>query len=96
MEWMIEAYAAPRPEFGGVGYVINQVDQSRQLTKDVLKVLRHLLGEKLFPGVIPMAASRMTSRVRLAYSITARMRRLTSRSATAPQQDSRARCPTHT
>ena len=52
MERMIETYAAPRPEFGGVGYVINQVDQSRQLTKDVLKVLRHLLGDKLFPGVI--------------------------------------------
>jgi cellulose synthase operon protein YhjQ len=52
MERMIEAYAAPRPDFGGVGYVINQVDQSRQLTKDVLKVLRQMLGEKLFPGVI--------------------------------------------
>jgi cellulose synthase operon protein YhjQ len=52
MERMIDAYAAPRADFGGVGYVVNQVDQSRQLTKDVLKVLRQMLGEKLFPGVI--------------------------------------------
>ena len=52
MERMIETYAAPRPDFDGQAYVINQVDQSRQLAKDVLKVLRHLLGENLFPGVI--------------------------------------------
>ncbi|TDN63427.1 cellulose biosynthesis protein BcsQ [Paraburkholderia sp. BL10I2N1] len=52
MERLIETYAAPRPEFGGEGYVINQVDQSRQLSKDVLKVLRQLLGARLFSGVI--------------------------------------------
>ena len=52
MERLIDTYAAPRAEFGGVGYVVNQIDQSRQLTKDVLKVLRQMLGEKLFPGVI--------------------------------------------
>ena len=52
MERLIETYAAPRPEFGGEGYVVNQIDQSRQLTKDVLKVLRQMLGDKLFPGVI--------------------------------------------
>ena len=52
MERMIEAYATPRANFVGTGYVVNQVDQSRQLTKDVLKVLRNLLGNKLFPGVI--------------------------------------------
>ncbi|HXZ07917.1 MAG TPA: cellulose biosynthesis protein BcsQ [Paraburkholderia sp.] len=52
MERMIEAYAAPRPDFAGEGYVVNQVDQSRQLSKDVLKVLRQLLGAKLFSGVI--------------------------------------------
>jgi cellulose synthase operon protein YhjQ len=52
MERMIEAYAAPRAEFGGVGYVVNQIDQSRQLTKDVLKVLRQMLSGKLFPGAI--------------------------------------------
>ena len=52
MERMIETYATPRANFVGTGYVVNQVDQSRQLTKDVLKVLRNLLGDKLFPGVI--------------------------------------------
>jgi chromosome partitioning protein len=52
MERLIETYAAPRAEFGGVGYVVNQIDQSRQLTKDVLKVLRQMLGGKMFPGVI--------------------------------------------
>ena len=52
MERMIENYAAPRQDFGGQGYVVNQVDQSRQLSKDVLKVLRNMLGPKVFPGVI--------------------------------------------
>jgi cellulose synthase operon protein YhjQ len=52
MERMIENYASPRADFGGQGYVVNQVDQSRQLSKDVLKVLRNMLGTKLFPGVI--------------------------------------------
>ncbi|SAL52512.1 cobyrinic acid a,c-diamide synthase [Caballeronia sordidicola] len=52
MERMIEAYATPRANFAGTGYVVNQVDQTRQLTKDVLKVLRNMLGGKMFPGVI--------------------------------------------
>ncbi len=49
---LIEAYATPRGDFGGQGYVVNQIDQSRQLSKDVLKVLRNMLGAKVFPGVI--------------------------------------------
>ncbi|MGF6573045.1 cellulose synthase operon protein YhjQ [Paraburkholderia sp. GAS333] len=52
MERLIATYAAPRPEFGGEGYVVNQIDQSRQLTKDVLKVLRQMLGNRVFSGVI--------------------------------------------
>ncbi|MGV2290227.1 cellulose biosynthesis protein BcsQ [Trinickia sp. YCB016] len=52
MERLIDAYAAPRPDFRGYGYVINQADQSRQLTKDVVKVLRGSLGAHLFPGVV--------------------------------------------
>jgi cellulose synthase operon protein YhjQ len=52
MERMVEAYAAPRKDFAGQGYVVNQVDQSRQLSKDVLKVLRNMLGPKMFSGVI--------------------------------------------
>lgn len=52
MQRMIDTYAAPRPEFRGEGYVVNQVDQSRQLNKDVLRVLRDMLGEQMFSGVI--------------------------------------------
>ncbi|KQR74382.1 chromosome partitioning protein ParA [Burkholderia sp. Leaf177] len=52
MERMIEVYATPRADFAGTGYVVNQVDQTRQLTKDVLKVLRNMLGGKMFSGVI--------------------------------------------
>lgn len=52
MQRMIDAYAAPRPEFVGEGYVVNQVDQSRQLNKDVLRVLRDMLGDHMFPGSI--------------------------------------------
>lgn len=52
MERMIENYGTRRRDFSGYGYVVNQVDQSRQLQKDVLKVLRDTLGPRLFPGVI--------------------------------------------
>ncbi|RQR49241.1 cellulose synthase operon protein YhjQ [Burkholderia sp. Bp9126] len=49
---MISEYALPRNDFMGVGHVVNQVDQSRRLNKDVLSVLRHTLGPQLFPMVI--------------------------------------------
>ncbi|PVX61134.1 cellulose biosynthesis protein BcsQ [Paraburkholderia unamae] len=52
MQRMIDIYAASRPEFLGEGYVVNQVDQSRQLNKDVLRVLRGMLGPHMFPGVV--------------------------------------------
>jgi len=52
MQRIVDTCAAPRPEFLGEGYVINQVDQSRQLNKDVLRVLRDMLGDHMFPGVI--------------------------------------------
>lgn len=52
MERLIQTYALPRQDFIGYGYVINQVDQSRSLTKDVVKVLRDALDDHLFPGVI--------------------------------------------
>lgn len=52
MDRLIATYAAPRPAFRGVGYVMNQVDQGRQLTKDVVRVLRESLGERIFPGMI--------------------------------------------
>lgn len=52
MERLVATYALPRPEFRGVGYVMNQVDQGRQLTKDVVRVLRDALGERLYAGLI--------------------------------------------
>jgi cellulose synthase operon protein YhjQ len=52
MERLIETYALPRADFVGYGYVINQVDVGRNLTKDVLKVLRSALEPNLFPGVV--------------------------------------------
>ena len=52
MDRLIATYALPRPEFRGIGYVMNQVDQGRQLTKDVVRVLRDSLGERLYPGLI--------------------------------------------
>jgi chromosome partitioning protein len=52
MDRLVAAYAMPRPAFRGAGYVMNQVDQGRQLTKDVVRVLRESLGERLFPGLI--------------------------------------------
>ena len=52
MERLIDSYAAVRPDFVGQGYLINQVDQAKPLTKDVLKVLRDMLGQRMFSGVI--------------------------------------------
>ncbi|MBN3788759.1 cellulose biosynthesis protein BcsQ [Burkholderia sp. Ac-20353] len=52
MRRMIDEYATPRPDFTGEGYVINQVDQSRDLGRDVLRVLRDRLGAERFGGVI--------------------------------------------
>ncbi|SDV47843.1 cellulose biosynthesis protein BcsQ [Chitinasiproducens palmae] len=52
MEGLLGTYCAPRSDFFGVAYVLNQVDQSRQLARDVVKVLRATLNDRMFPGVI--------------------------------------------
>jgi cellulose synthase operon protein YhjQ len=52
MDRLVTTYAQPRPEFRGVGFVMNQVDQGRQLTKDVVRVLRESLYDRLYPGLI--------------------------------------------
>ncbi|MCY0387544.1 cellulose biosynthesis protein BcsQ [Robbsia sp. Bb-Pol-6] len=52
MENLLGAYCADRADFVGVSYVINQVDSSRLLGRDVVKVLRATLGKRLFPGVV--------------------------------------------
>lgn len=51
-EGLIAAYCASRADFAGAAYVVNQVDSSRQLAKDVVKVLRSTLGERMVPTVI--------------------------------------------
>ena len=47
MERLLQTYCAGRPDFVGSGYVINQMDASRQLARDVAGVLRQDLGERL-------------------------------------------------
>ncbi|AJY08604.1 cellulose biosynthesis protein BcsQ [Burkholderia sp. SIMBA_043] len=52
MRRMLDAYAATRTDFIGDGYVVNQVDQSRELGRDVLRALRDSVGAARFAGVI--------------------------------------------
>lgn len=51
MEKLLQTYCANRPDFLGSAYVINQVDGSRQLSRDVAELLRAELGERL-AGVV--------------------------------------------
>lgn len=44
---LIQTYTAERSEFIGAAYVINQVDSSRQLNKDVTLIMRNILGKRL-------------------------------------------------
>ncbi|WER47319.1 cellulose biosynthesis protein BcsQ [Cupriavidus sp. WKF15] len=45
MENLIRTYCERRPDYLGQALVINQVDMARQLSKDVVQVLRDQLGE---------------------------------------------------
>jgi cellulose synthase operon protein YhjQ len=51
MDDLIRTYCTPRPDFLGHTLVINQVDMSRQLGKDVVQVLRDQLGDRVL-GVV--------------------------------------------
>jgi cellulose synthase operon protein YhjQ len=44
---LILTYTAERSEFMGAVYVVNQVDSSRQLNKDVTLIMRNILGKRL-------------------------------------------------
>ncbi len=44
---LIKTYAGDRPDFLGAGYLINQVDRSRQLNKDITQIMRNALGDKV-------------------------------------------------
>ncbi|MBK5003046.1 cellulose synthase operon protein YhjQ [Pseudomonas sp. S31] len=48
---LIAAYTQGRDTFAGASYVINQVDHSRQLNKDITQILRGLLGKRLL-GIV--------------------------------------------
>lgn len=51
MEKLLQTYCSRRPEFRGSAYVINQMDGSRQLSRDVGELLRSELGGRLV-GVV--------------------------------------------
>ncbi len=56
MQRMLNTYCNARPDFRNTLFVLNQVDSTRQLSKDVLKVFREEAGEH-FVGVIHSDAS---------------------------------------
>lgn len=47
MEELIRNYCSGRPDFHGHYYVLNQVDQTRELSRDVTQILRNALGARL-------------------------------------------------
>lgn len=51
IEDLIETYTAERDNFFGAAYLINQVDHSRQLSRDITKIMQGLLEHKVV-GVV--------------------------------------------
>ena len=47
MQRLVQTYSAPNPAFLGHLYLVNQVDSSRQLAKDVTQVLLAHLGDRV-------------------------------------------------
>lgn len=56
MEKLLQRYCTGRPDFMEAAYVINQMDASRQLSRDVGELLRAELGDRL-AGVIHQDAA---------------------------------------
>ncbi|WAC43544.1 cellulose biosynthesis protein BcsQ [Pseudomonas sp. SL4(2022)] len=48
---LLATYTAEREDFYGATYVINQVDQSRKLSKDITQIMRGILGSRV-AGII--------------------------------------------
>ena len=48
---LLSTYTAERTDFYGATYVINQVDQSRKLSKDITQIMRGILGSRV-AGII--------------------------------------------
>jgi len=47
IDGLIASHAEGRDDFAGAAYLINQVDHSRQLNKDICQIMQGLLGERL-------------------------------------------------
>lgn len=47
IEGLIKTHTAGRKSFAGTGYLINQVDNSRQLSRDITQIMQGLLGEQV-------------------------------------------------
>ncbi len=47
IEGLIKTHTVERKSFAGTGYLINQVDNSRQLSRDITQIMRGLLGEQV-------------------------------------------------
>lgn len=47
IDGLIASHTAGRDDFAGTGYLINQVDNSRQLSKDITQIMQGLLGSRL-------------------------------------------------
>ena len=51
MQRLVQSYCTPRADFMDTLYLLNQVDSSRQLSKDILRVVREATGQR-FAGAI--------------------------------------------
>ncbi|WP_461466093.1 cellulose biosynthesis protein BcsQ [Melaminivora sp.] len=51
MQRLVQTYCTPRPDFAEALYLINQLNSARQLSQDILRVLREGVGQS-FIGVI--------------------------------------------
>lgn len=51
IDGLIKTYAAGRADFRGAAYLINQVDSSRQLSKDITQIMQAQLGKQVL-GVV--------------------------------------------
>jgi len=47
MQRLVQTYCAPRADFGDCLYIVNQVNNARQLSKDITRVMRQNVGDHL-------------------------------------------------
>ncbi|WP_313070372.1 cellulose biosynthesis protein BcsQ [Melaminivora sp.] len=51
MQRMVQTYCTPRPEFAGAFYLLNQLNSARQLSQDILRVLRESVGDSYLGAI---------------------------------------------